>query len=472
MDERGGEGVAEAGSASARAPGVAAGAPAGRSGASDAADLTLWAALTPPAPPLPPIGGDVRTPVAIVGGGILGLSLALHLAEAGIGCVLLEAERVGFGASGRNTGFVVPSFPGARGPEQIAALLGADAGERLSRFVGGSGTVLFDLVRRLDIACSAEQTGWVQPANTAAKFAAMADRVRRWQAFGQPVRLLDKADTDRLTGTTLYHGGVIEPTGGQVNPLAYLRGLARSARAAGAALHDGVSITGLASEGGRWRLDHARGRVVAHQVFFTTNALVGDLVPAVRRSLIPARPYQVATQPLDAAVRARILPGRNPVADLHHHTFAYRWSPDNRLVTGGLGLLNDAGAVARMSRYFLRRLHRYLPGLPTLEPAYAWTGVVATTPDLLPEIWTVGKGLYAPVGCNGRGIAVTTAMGAALARFVATGEASALPVRLGPPRERAFHPILGLGPSAWLGWNRLKDWIEDRHAAPAPPRSA
>ena len=403
--------------------------------------------------------------VAIVGGGILGLSLAVRLAEAGIPCVLLEAEPIGFGASGRNTGFVVPSFPGGRGPEQIAALLGPASGERLSRFVGGSGTVLFDLVRRLDIACSAEQTGWVQPANTPEKWAAMADRVRRWQAFGQPVRLLDKAETDRLTGTGIYHGGLIEPTGGQVNPLAYLRGLARAARAAGASLHDGVRVSGCTSEGGRWRLDHAHGRVVADQVFFTTNALVGDLVPAVRRSLVLARPYQVATQPLDAAVRARILPGRNPVADLHRHTFAYRWSPDDRLVTGGLGMLNDAGAVARMGHHFLRRLHKYLPGLPTLAPAYAWTGVVATTPDLLPEIWTVGRGLYAPVGCNGRGIAVTTAMGAALARFVATGDVAALPVRLGPPRERAFHPILAVGPSVWLAWNRLKDWAEDRHAA-------
>ncbi len=434
-------------------------------GGLDTFDRSLWSALTPPAVSLPPIDGDVRTGVAIVGGGILGLSLALHLAEAGIGCVLLEAERIGSGASGRNTGFVVPSFPGGRGPEQIAALLGREGGEKLSRFVGGSGTVLFDLVRRLGIDCAAEQTGWIQPANTARKFAALTDRVRRWQAFGQSTRLLDKGETDRLTGTTIYHGALIEPTGGQVNPLAYLRGLARAALAAGASLHDGVRVSGFAADGSRWRLDHAHGRVFAEQVFFTTNALAGDLVPAVTRSLIPARPYQVATQPLDAAIRARILPGRTPVADLHHHTFAYRWSPDNRLVTGGLGLFNDAGAVARMGDYFLRRLHGYLPDLPKLDAAYAWNGVVATTPDFLPEIWSVGRGLYAPIGCNGRGIAVTTAMGAALARFVATGAADMLPVRLGPPRERAFHPILALGPSFWLAWNRFKDWNDDRRAA-------
>jgi glycine/D-amino acid oxidase-like deaminating enzyme len=187
-------------------------------------------------------------------------------------------------------------------------------------------------------------------------------------------------------------------------------------------------------------------------------------VPDVKRSLIPARPYQVATQPLDESVRARILPGRNPVTDLHYHPFAIRWSPDNRLVTGGLGVFNDRGAVARMAGYFLRRLHKYLPGLPSLKATHAWDGVVATTPDLLPEIWTLGRGLYAPIGCNGRGIALTTTMGHSLAAFVATGNRAALPVTIGPPRQRSFHPILELGPSFWLAWNRLKDWNDDRRA--------
>ncbi len=425
-------------------------------------DDSLWSTLTPPGPSLHGVEGDVRTGVAIVGGGILGLSLALHLAERGLACVLLEADRVGYGASGRNTGFVVPSFPGGRGPEQIAALLGPEAGEKLSRFVGSSGTALFDLVARLGIDCAAEQTGWVQPATSAMKFAALESRVRRWQAFGQPVRVLDRTETERLTGTPIYFGALIEPTGGQINPLAYVRGLARAALAAGAVLYERSRVLQLVSENGGWRLDLQGGRVFAEQVFLTTNALVGNLVPAVRRSLIPARPYQVATQRLDADVRARILPGRNPIADLHGHTFACRWSPDDRLVTGGLGLRNDAGAVPRMAAYFLRRLHQYLPGLPKLEAAHAWNGVVATTQDRLPEIWTAGKGLYAPIACNGRGIAITTAMGAALARFAASGDPDTLPVRLGPPRERSFHPVLELGPSFWLAWNKLKDWAEDR----------
>jgi glycine/D-amino acid oxidase-like deaminating enzyme len=117
-----------------------------------------------------------------------------------------------------------------------------------------------------------------------------------------------------------------------------------------------------------------------------------------------------------------------------------------------------------MARYFLNRLRRYLPDLPPLEAAFAWNGVVATTPDLIPEVWTVGPGGYAPIG---RGGAVTTALGAALADFAMTGQEASLPLRLGPPRPHAMHGLLSYGPSLWLAWNRLRDGFDDRRGNPA-----
>jgi glycine/D-amino acid oxidase-like deaminating enzyme len=120
-----------------------------------------------------------------------------------------------------------------------------------------------------------------------------------------------------------------------------------------------------------------------------------------------------------------------------------------------------------MARYFLDRLRRYLPDLPPLEAAFAWDGVVATTPDLIPEVWTIGPGCYAPIGCNGRGVAVTTALGAALADFALSGKKADLPLPLGPPRPRAVHALLAHGPSLWLAWNRLRDAIDDRREGPA-----
>lgn len=426
---------------------------------------TLWTAISPVGPVTHPLLGERRADVAVIGAGILGLSLTLHLARRGIGVLLLEADEPGFGASGRNTGFVVPSFPMGRGPSDVLRLLGPARGENLIRFVGASAAALFKVVAAEGISCSPEQTGWVQPAPTVMGFARLEERARQWRAFDQPVRVLDRAETERLIGSRSYYGALIDDSGGQINPLAYVRGLAAAALKRGAAIHAASRVLNVVRQGSAWRIDTAGGCVLADQVFATTNALVGPLLPAVRRSIIPARPYQVATQPLDPSIRARILPKRQPVADIHRHTFAVRWSPDHRLVTGGLAILNNSGAVERMARYFLRRLHLYLPDLPALERAFAWTGIVATTREFLPEVWSVAPGFHAPIACNGRGVAMTTAMGAALAEFAATGNADVLPVPVTPPRPHAFPGLLEHGPSLWLAWNNLRDSIDDRRAA-------
>jgi glycine/D-amino acid oxidase-like deaminating enzyme len=426
---------------------------------------SLWSALTPPAPPLPTLSGEHQADVAVIGAGILGLSLTLHLALAGLDVCLIEATEPGFGASGRNTGFVVPSFTAALGPSDVNRLLGEAAGERLSRFVGGAAAAVFALVAEQGIDCAAEQTGWLQPAPTETARDLVERRVAEWQRLGQPVRLLDRAETGRATGSPLFRAALVDDSGGQVNPLAYVRGLAAAARRAGAEIVARSPVRRMSQQTGRWRLETDNGSLVADTIFATTNALAGRLLPAVRRSLIPVRPYQVATQPLPASVQARLLPGRQPAADLHRHTFAYRWSPDGRLVTGGLKLLNTPGATDSAARYFLRRLTRYLPDLPPLEPAFAWNGVVATTPDFLPAIWEVGPRLYAPIGCNGRGIAVTTALGQALARFAATGDRGALPLDITPPRPRPYQPLLAFGPSLWLARNQWLDARDDRRTS-------
>ena len=421
---------------------------------------SLWTATTPASPPAPELLGEQRADVAIVGAGVLGLSLALHLAAASVRTVVVEARQVGFGASGRNTGFVVPSLVAGHDLITITPLLGTDYAERLVRLAAESGDAVFETARRFGIAADAEQTGWLQPAHTPAKLALLERRVAIAQERGHAVALLDRAETGRLTGTRCYLGALLDRSGGQLNPLAYVRGLARAATEQGAAVFGDSPVLRHRRDGGAWVLDTARGSVRADRVFFTTNALAGALLPSVSRSLIAAQPYQVATQPLNAATLARVLPDRQPVADLHRHTFAYRLSPDNRLVTGGIAMRNDAGAASRMAEYFLRRLHRYLPGLPPLRAAYAWRGVVATTRDFLPVVWEVEPGMLAPIGCNGRGVAMSTALGRALAAHVATG--APLPLPVVATRPRPLHALLRSAPSAWLAWNRWRDWRDDR----------
>ena len=433
--------------------------------AADTFGDSLWSALAPGADDRAdapaPLTGEVEADVAIVGAGFLGLSAALHLAEAGIRVVVAEAEEPGFGASGRNTGFVVPSLKTAIGPADVRERLGA-AGDRLTALVGQSGTLVFDLIARHALACSAERTGWMQPAHTAAMLEVLMQRREDWRARGRSVEILSAEETARRVGAPGYHGALFDPTGGQIDPLAYARGLAAAAGRLGAAIHPRTRVERLERAGPRWALVTTQGRILAERVLLATNALVGPLSAAVAASIVPVRVRQIATQPLSPELHAMILPGRSPLADTRRHTLAVRWSPDGRLLTGGL-VLPGPGARARTVRAFVRRLERLYPAAGPLRADYVWNGVIAATMDSLPRFAALAPGLDAAIGCNGRGIALTTALG----RDIAGLYAGTLAAGEFPLPHRAPEPVPGrrlarIGPSFWLPWSNLRDHLEMR----------
>lgn len=424
---------------------------------------SLWSALAPPGAHYDPLAGDIETEVAVVGSGFLGLSTALHLAEAGRRVVLLEAEEPGFGASGRNTGFVVPSLRTGLGPADVRALVG-EAGERLMRLVGASGDAVFDLVARHGIDCSAERTGWLQPAHTPAMLEILRQREADWQGLGRKVDILTAAETARKVGADHYPGALFDPTGGQLNPLAYARGLARAATAAGVTIHASTPVVGIDTGGARPLVRTARGNVVADRVLLTTNALVGDLCPEVATSIVPVRVFQIATQRLEGEAVANILPDRTPVADTRRHTLAVRWSPDNRLVTGGM-VLPGSGRFERAKTVFLRRMERLYPALPPLRAEYVWTGVIAATLDSMPRFMHVRPNVDAAIGCNGRGVALTTALAERIAALYSgmIGEEE-FPLPCIAPQRIGMHPLVRHGPTLWLPWSNLRDRLDTGRA--------
>ncbi len=422
---------------------------------------TLWSAISPARPALLTAQSG-RADVLVVGGGLLGLSTALTLAEGGADVALLEASEIGFGASGRNTGFVVPALKGSLSLEEASRLVGLDHAERLLRLVGSSADTVFELVRRLGIDCAADQTGVLQPAPTAISMRMVERQVERLGRLGMPLGLLDGAATRKATGVAGYLGAMTLPTGGQLNPLAYTAGLAAAASAAGARLMCGEASS-IERVGKVWRVTCSGGATIdAGQVVLTTNALVADLMPAVKRSILPVRSYQVATEVMDISVQARLLPRRQPLVDLRNHPFALRWSPDNRLVTGGGGLYHGGDAIGRMERFLIRRLKTLVPDLPPVTSAFSWYGVIAGTGDFMPRCFTLGPGLLAPIGCNGRGVALTTALGREIGRHLLGGSSGDLSVPITAPRPWKLHGLMQFAPSAWLARARFNDWRADR----------
>src|SRR5262249_37915167 len=157
-----------------------------------------------------------------------GLSAALHLSTAGRDVVVLEASEVGERASGVNGGQVIPGLK--HDPDILEQMFGPVVGPRLVQTVASGPDVVFDLIRKHEIACAATRTGWIQPATSARALEALAARVEQWRRRGADVELLSGPDTARLTGSQRYSGGWIDRRGGTVQPLSYVRGLARAAR--------------------------------------------------------------------------------------------------------------------------------------------------------------------------------------------------------------------------------------------------
>jgi glycine/D-amino acid oxidase-like deaminating enzyme len=229
----------------------------------------LYQDTSDPAPTASSLEADVRTDVAVVGGGITGLSTALHAAQSGAAVVLLEAEELGFGASGRNGGQVNPGLK--LDPDRVERDFGADLGRRMNALAGGAPALVFDLVTRHGIACDARQNGTLRAAVHVRHAAAIRGTCAQLERRGAPVELLEGGALVRATGTERYACALLDRRGGDLNPLMYARGLARAALKAGARLYAKSRVRGLQRVDGGWRLDTGIALVTARHVVLATN---------------------------------------------------------------------------------------------------------------------------------------------------------------------------------------------------------
>ncbi|MFV0514768.1 MAG: NAD(P)/FAD-dependent oxidoreductase [Jhaorihella sp.] len=386
--------------------------------------VSLWDASADEADIVSPMTGDESTDLAIIGAGFTGLSTALHAAEAGIGCHVIEARNVAFGGSGRNVGLVNAGLwlP----PQDVRARMGEAQGAALIELLGKAPDVVYSLIEKHQMQCEATRNGTIHAAHSPRGQADLARRAGEWARLGAPVELLDRAAVAGKTGTSAFFGGLEDRRAGTVNPMGYARGLARAARAAGAQISTGTRVTGLHREGGQWRLRTAAGTLSARHVVLGTNAYSDDLWPGLRRSYTMIHFFQLATPPLGDE-GAHILPGGQGLWDTAPIMFSLRRDAAGRLIIGSMGaLLGGTGGLSR--RWAAKRLRRLYPELGPVEFESGWHGQIAMTPDHLPRIHRLAEGLYSAIGYNGRGIAPGTVFGRALAGLIAGGSEADLPM--------------------------------------------
>jgi glycine/D-amino acid oxidase-like deaminating enzyme len=372
----------------------------------------LWAHLSRERFESLPLDGRREVDIVVIGGGIGGLSAALHLRQAGKSVVLLEASTIGAGASGRNNGQVIPTLT-RHDPKDILQVMGSEAGERFLQMLERSADLLFETIERYSIDCDAVRNGWMQPSHSPGRVRVAAKRVEQWQMRGAPAALLDRAELARRLGTDVYFGGWFHAGGGHINPLSFTRGLARAAREEGVSIYERSPAVAIETGVDGFHVHTPLGHVRCQRVAVITAAHTGGLWPDLARTIVPVQSYQLATEPLPEKVRTRILPGDEACSDTRNDLLYFRKDREGRLVTGG-ALALQFFARPRLKSLVGHKLAATFPWAGQMKMPFYWGGRIAMTTDRLPRLHRRADGLVSWIGCNGRGLALAMGMGAVI----------------------------------------------------------
>ncbi|PZQ95663.1 MAG: FAD-dependent oxidoreductase [Cereibacter sphaeroides] len=415
---------------------------------------SLWTATANATQNFPPLSGRIDAEVAIVGGGVTGLSAALHLAERGVSVVLVEAQEPGWGASGRNGGQLNPGLK--YDPDAVQTHFGAEMADRMLRLSGEAPDEVMALIRRLGIDCDAVQPGWIQPAHDATSMTTLTARAEQWQNRGVDMRLLSAGDVHAMIGTDVYVGGLLDPRGANLHPLNYTLGLARAAASSGVRIYGKSPAQYIDQNGENYLLRTASGEVNARRILLCTNGYTDGLAPPLAQTLVPVRSIQVATAPLSDNIRRSILPGLQAASDGRRVMVYYKMDGAGRLIIGGRGDYSDSTTEKLMEN--LRRVaRRMFPQLGETPFEYAWGGYVAMTADHYPHLTPLGPGLMSATGYNGRGLALGTVMGRVLADWAMGKPETELDFPVTPPRPIPFHFLRKPAVRATVAMFRIRD---------------
>ncbi|MEM7224089.1 MAG: FAD-binding oxidoreductase [Pseudomonadota bacterium] len=417
---------------------------------------SYYAASAAPSLEAPQLAGDLTCDVCVVGGGYTGLSAALHLAERGYEVVLLEAKRVGWGASGRNGGQLgaaqvdmQPELVRRYGPERARALwqIAADGKDLVKRLIEKHG---------IDCAFTTGHMGCaVKPADLA-RFEAHADFVAEHYGY-RHYRVVGRDETAALSGTGRYQGALFDASAGHLHPLNLALGLARAAMAAGARIFEASPVEEF-RPGDPVTVKTERGQIRAHFLLLGCNGYLGRLVPEIAGHILPAENYQLATAPLPEGLAEGVITNNACLWDTHHQVYYYRKSPEGRLIFGG-GVGYAGSAPKDMTAVVRRHMLKIYPQLAAVPIDYAWGGTFANTLSRVPDLGRLAPNVFYAQGYTGHGVALATAAGQILADLVAgTAERfdllAAIPQRDFPGGAVLRVPVLTLG--------FLYIWLMDR----------
>lgn len=404
-----------------------------------------------------PLEGAVEADVVVVGGGFAGLSAALELRQRGLSVVLLEADRIGSGASGRNGGQAIVGYASGQGPfeEQLGA---ADA-QRAWDLSVEAVHLIEQRIAAHGIDCDWRR-GYTYVADSAKKARALREEFDDHSARGVACDWAEGADVARFIRSPRYVAAFREHTSGHLHPLKYALGLARAAQAAGVRIHEHSPVTGL-DRGHTLVARTARGQVTARFGVLAGNCMLPEFGPAVAPEIapriMPVGTYIVGTAPLDPALCERLIPGRAAVCDNNFVLDYFRFSADHRMLFGGR-VSYTTMTPPDLKGVMARRMGDVFPDLKDVPVEYVWGGFVDISMNRAPDFGRLGDNLYYLQGFSGHGVALTGLAGRMVAEAVA-GQAGRFDLFARLKHHRFPGGLLLRTPSLALGmlWHRMKD---------------
>ena len=400
-----------------------------------------WPPATP-APDFPPLQHDIEADIVVIGAGLAGASLALHLAERGVSVALLEAEQPGNGASGRNAGHVQPFLdklePLRAWPQEGKPFIEMFIAQR---------NLAYELCRKHGIDGDAAQTGMIEAAYK--KQAPLEQKAAYWSALGYDVDVVGTEQMRKLLGTDVYHYGLHWREGGRVNPYLLTNGMARTAARLGAQVHGNSPAQRCEKDGQRWRVTTAQGSVRAQKVLICTGGHNGNpFFPELAQTKYPMTACALATAPLPSALLDAINPTRAALTQFPTGLYPIVMDGRNRMITATIPHPGKAHAAETYFAYFLRYLHRTFAQtkeVPIQMEAY-WTGATASSSHIYHEdyakLYQVADGVMALMNLGTWGNVMGPLLGKHLAEVIATERPQDLLLPIEPPTTVRFPRLL------------------------------
>ena len=391
-----------------------------------------YRASAPPLASQPMLEGGQKADVAILGAGYTGLSCALELRARGFDVAIIEAEDVGYGASGRNGGHVCSGW--SNDIAKMEKRIGAEDAKLCWDFAREAVDMVKTRIESYDIDCGL-RWGYISAANRPRHFEELKHTQDDWQRYGyNNHRLYDRAELSDHLKSPIYFGGLWEGGAGQLHPLKFCRGLARAALADGVRIYEQSPVIQIKADQNKPALVTEKGQIEAGFLVLCGNAYLGRVEPRLFRRLAPVSSYILATPPLSDEQVADLIPNRDTVAGTDWVLDYYRIDDDNRLVFGGRATYS--GIEPRdLGQFVYKRMVRVFPQLKDTKPDYAWGGSIGITVDRMPHFGRLGTKCYFAQGFCGHGVAATQVAGRILAEAV-FGQATRLDLM-----TRFKHPI-------------------------------